>query len=74
MPVPKYVMRLKFLVLLQFAPACFAQQATAPDHDMFQMEHSHEGFMQGGTHPIAKSVPRPLKHSPLVAPPLLVLC
>jgi hypothetical protein len=52
-------MRLKFLLLLFFAPACFAQQPAAPDHDMSQMEHSqsHDGFMQGGMHhAIAKGV------------------
>src|ERR1700688_3406874 len=52
-------MRLKFLLLLLFAPACFAQQPAAPDHDMSQMEHSqsHDGFMQGGMHhAIAKGV------------------
>ena len=52
-------MRLKFLLLLLFAPACFAQQPEAPDHDVSQMEHSpsHDGFMQGGMdHAIAKGV------------------
>jgi hypothetical protein len=43
-------MRLKFLPLFLFAPACLAQLPAAPDHDMSHMQHSHDGFMQGGMH------------------------
>jgi hypothetical protein len=46
-------MRLRFLLLLLFAPACAPQQpTTTPEHDMSQMQHahSHDGFMQGGMH------------------------
>ena len=50
-------MRLKVLLLFLFGSACFAQQPAATDHDMSQMQHSHDGFMQGGMHHhIAKGV------------------
>src|SRR5260370_10658222 len=50
-------MRFRFFLFLFFASACAAQQPAAPDHDMSQMQHSHDGFMQGGMHhAIAKGV------------------
>jgi hypothetical protein len=52
-------MRLRFLFPLLFAPACFAQQPSPPDHDVSQMQsaHSHDGFMQGGMrHAVAQGV------------------
>ena len=50
-------MQLKFVILLLFAAAFFAQQPASSDRDMSQMHHAHDGFMQGGMqHGIAKGV------------------
>jgi len=50
-------MRYRFLLFFFFASACFAQQPAAPDHDMSHMQHSQDGFMQGGMrHAIAQGV------------------